>query len=75
MSYMNYAESLWREERSVDLLLSCVPLVASVTLRDAERFDTKKEAKKHRSLTFFDTKKEAKKYSPHQGLPAGGGCN
>ena len=26
------------------------------------------------SLTFFDTKKEAKKYSPHQGLPAGGGC-
>ena len=33
------------------------------------------QRKKRGSLTFFDTKKEAKKYSPHQGLPAGGGCN
>jgi hypothetical protein len=50
-------------------------MVASVTLRDAERSGAEKEAKIYFSLTFFDTKKEAKKYSPHQGLPAGGGCN
>ena len=42
-----------RQSRAVlrrGLLLSCVPSVASVTLRDAERFDAKKEAKKHPPL-------------------------
>jgi hypothetical protein len=33
------------KKKSVVLLLSCVPMVASVTLRDAERFGAKKEAK------------------------------
>jgi hypothetical protein len=61
MSYMNYAESLWRRERSVDLLLSCVPLVASVTLRDAERFDTKKEAN---TCPFLGARKERKEHPP-----------
>ena len=37
-------------------------MVASVTLRDAERFGAKK--KKRFSLTFFGAKKEAKKHPP-----------
>ena len=35
----------------------------------------KKNEKKRYSLTFSSVEKEAKRHSPHQGLPAGGGCN
>ena len=66
-------ESLWRRERSVDLLLSCVPLVASVTLRDAERFDAKKEAN---TCPFLGARKERKEHPPSpRPLPIWRGCN
>ena len=34
----------------------------------------RKNEKKRCSLTFSSVEKEAKRHSPHQGLPAGGGC-
>ena len=66
-------ESLWREERSVDLLLSCVPLVASVTLRDAERFDAKKEALFSYFLRREERSKEASTLTKPS--PIWEGCN